>query len=169
MKLSPLPMSQPVQARKPVPDSGVNPRMCRWPMGTGGVYLHSLFLYFRCPQLLSTAWEQMKAMHQPSSYRHYQGSFRLFLAFTIIIGIDIQMATHHHLVAFIQLLVNSKLMHAKILNYIPGIKYWCIRCNISNMDFAHPTVHHMLKSCPVLKQAPLRIHKVFTVDLGYNC
>ncbi len=96
--------------------------------------------------------------------KQYRASFRLFIAFLIAIEVDVVNANCKHIIAFVQMLYNSKLSSATIVNYLTGIKDHALRFDI-NLDFEHHRVQLLLKSLAKHPHTSVAVKKIFTVDL----
>ena len=128
-------------------------------------WLLKVFIIFSgCKALLTTAWNNLPKAHTDKVQQQYLASFRLFMAFLMAIQVDVLETNFKHIIAFTQMLHNSKLSSATILNYLSGIKVCSTRLNV-HLELDHPTVHQLIRAFAKHPHNVVQIKKIFTVDL----
>jgi len=121
-----------------------------------------------CATLLLSAWAHMSTVQCTSTSQHYTSNFRLWLAFCIKQNINLTNIEHWHVVAFIQLLNQSRLSFNTILSYMSAIKHNLNKFGYSTSPFQHPLVLQMLKSCAHNIAAPITVKVIFDVPLMHS-
>ena len=118
-----------------------------------------------CAPLLASAWAHITTAPAQSSIRHYNASFRLWMAFLINYKVPIIRVDYKHVMAFIQMLINARLSNRTILGHLSAIKSISSKFNLSITPFHHHLVQHLTKSIPKLPSNPLFIKQLFTPSL----
>ena len=115
-------------------------------------------------KLIQLGIQKTSMAFRPATDRNYTSMFRLFLAFTIFMKLNVFQLTPLMILAYLQFLESNNTSSSSMANHLSAIKAKLSLCSVSTQPFQDPRIKYFQKAMTLHRPFKVQLKKVIDID-----